>query len=154
MLTSSQAPTLTNLYHLVSISSQLLSFGPGLTFLVSGSISLSDNTSLKTIVLGDNSLLSTILFTVTFTSSTLSASLGLARGLLTGVTRCIGPDGYLDGLLSGRFLIAFLSAGLILVVRAFVLSLHILVFIQSTVIVNETSDVATNIPVLFIKAQF
>ena len=139
MLTSSQAPTHTNLYHHVSISSQLLFFEPGLTFLVSGSISLSDNTSLKTIVLGDNSLLSTILFTVTFTSSTLSASLGLARGLLTGVTRCIGPDGYLDGLLSGRFLIAFLSAGLILVVRAFVLSLHILVFIQSTVIVKTLS---------------
>ena len=112
---------------------------PGLTLLVSGSISLSDNTSLKTIVLGDNSLLSSILFTVTFTSSTLSASLGLARGLLTGVTRCIGPTGYLDGLLSGRFLIAFLAAGLILVVRAFLLSMHILVIIQSKVIVNTFS---------------
>ena len=84
------------------------------------------NTSLRTIIFGDN-LQSTILFVVTFTSSTFSASLGLARGLLTGVTRCIGPGGHLDGLLSGRFLIACLASGLILVTRTFIFSLHITV---------------------------
>ena len=92
-----------------------------------GSASVGHNTSLKTIIIGDFSLQSTILFVAAFITSTFSASLGLAKGLLYGVARTIGTGGVLDGLLSGRFLVAFLASGLILVSRAFIFALHIMV---------------------------
>ena len=60
-------------------------------------------------------------------TSTFSASLGLAKGLLYGVARTIGPGGYLDGLLSGRFLMAFLASGLVLITRGFIFAFHIMV---------------------------
>ena len=54
-------------------------------------------------------------------------ALGLAKGLLYGVARTIGTGGVLDGLLSGRFIVAFLASGLILISRAFIFALHIMV---------------------------
>ena len=92
-----------------------------------GSASVGHNTSLKTIIIGDFSLQSTILFVAAIITSTFSASLGLAKGLLYGVARTIGTGGVLDGLLSGRFLVAFLASGLILISRAFIFALHIMV---------------------------
>ena len=96
-------------------------------YLYLGSDSVGHNTSLHTIIFGDFSLQSTILFYVTFATSIISASLGLAKCLLYGVARTISADGFLDGLLSGRFLIASLASGFILISRAVIFALHILV---------------------------
>ena len=83
------------------------------------------NTSLHTIIFGDFSLKSTILFYVTLSTSIISASLGLAKCLLYGVARTISADGFLDGLLSGRFLIAFFTSGFTLLSRATLFALPI-----------------------------
>ena len=96
-------------------------------YLLLGSASVGGNTSLLTIILGDGSLQSTIIFSLTLITSTFSASLGLANGLRYGVAKTIGPGGLLEGLLSGRFLLAFLSSGLVLVSRGFLFALHMMV---------------------------
>ena len=96
-------------------------------FIYIGSVSVGHNTSLHTIIFGDFSLQSTILFYVTFATSIISASLGLAKCLLYGVARTISADGFLDGLLSGRFMIAFFTSGFTLLSRATLFSLPLLV---------------------------
>ena len=69
---------------------------------------MGDNTSPYTIIVGDD-YKSIILFYATFVTSIMSASLGLAKGLLYGVARTISSDGFLDGVFSGRFLVASLQ---------------------------------------------
>ena len=71
-----------------------------------------------------------IFFLITITTSTFSAAIGLAKGLLYGVTRSIGHGKHLDGLISGRFLIAATASGLILVARAAIFSVFIMVNIS------------------------
>ena len=56
-------------------------------------------------------------FLITYSISIISAALGLAKCLKNGVARPIGPGGTLDGLLSGKFLLAFLASGVGLVFR-------------------------------------
>ena len=58
-------------------------------------------------------------FFTTYAISIFSASLGLAKCLKNGVARPIAPGGPLDGLLSGKFLLAFLASGFGLVARGF-----------------------------------
>ena len=84
------------------------------------------NTSLKTLILGED-YYSTNLFFATLISSIVSASLGLAKGLLYGVARTISADGFADGVLSGRFLAASLASGSILISRAALFALQFLV---------------------------
>ena len=62
-------------------------------------------------------------FLITFSLSVISASLGLARCLKNGVARPIGDGDFLDGLLSSRHLLAFLSCGFCLVARGLCLGL-------------------------------
>ena len=57
-------------------------------------------------------------FATTYTVSIISAALGLAKCLKNGVARPIAPGGTLDGLLTGKFILAFLASGSGLVVRA------------------------------------
>ena len=56
-------------------------------------------------------------FLTTYATSIISAALGLAKCLKNGVARPIAPGGPLDGLLSGKFLLAFLASVLGLVAR-------------------------------------
>merc|ERR1719219_1762689 len=49
--------------------------------------------------------------------SIISAALGLAKCLKNGVARPIAPGGTLDGLLTGKFLLAFLASAGVLVTR-------------------------------------
>ena len=58
-------------------------------------------------------------FLKTYAISIISAALGLAKCLKNGVARPIGPSGALDGLLSGKFILAFLACGGVLVTRGF-----------------------------------
>ena len=58
----------------------------------------------------------------TYVISIISASLGLAKCLKNGVATPIAPGGALDGLLTGKFLLAFLSSGVGLLFRALCLS--------------------------------
>ena len=56
-------------------------------------------------------------FFTTYAISIISAALGLAKILKNGVARPIAPGGPLDGLLSGKFVLAFLASGVGLVAR-------------------------------------
>ena len=56
-------------------------------------------------------------FLTTYITSIISAALGLAKCLKNGVARPIAPGGPLDGLLSGKFLLAFLASVVGLVAR-------------------------------------
>ena len=56
-------------------------------------------------------------FFTTYTISIISAALGLAKCLKNGVARPIAPGGALDGLLSGKFLLAFLASAVVMVTR-------------------------------------
>ena len=56
-------------------------------------------------------------FLTTYIISVISAALGLAKCLKNGVARPIAPGGALDGLLSGKFLLAFLASAVVLVTR-------------------------------------
>ena len=58
-----------------------------------------------------------IQFLTTYITSIISAALGLAKCLKNGVARPIAPGGPLDGLLTGKFVLAFLASGVGLVVR-------------------------------------
>ena len=60
-------------------------------------------------------------FYLTFCTSVLSASLGLAKCLLVGPARVMTRDGPLSGLLSGRFLMAFLASASILLSKGVLL---------------------------------
>ena len=64
------------------------------------------------------SLTAEIEFYTKYAISIFSASLGLAKCLKNGVARPIAPGGPLDGLLTGKFILAFLASGSGLVVRA------------------------------------
>ena len=57
-------------------------------------------------------------FFTTYAISVISAALGLAKCLKNGVARPIAPGGPLDGLLTGKFLLAFLASGVVLGTRA------------------------------------
>ena len=56
-------------------------------------------------------------FSTTYAISIISAALGLAKCLKNGVARPIAPGGPLDGLLTGKFLLAFLASAGMLVAR-------------------------------------
>ena len=56
-------------------------------------------------------------FITTYTISIISAALGLAKCLKNGVARPIAPGGPLDGLLSGRFVTAFVASAVVLVAK-------------------------------------
>ena len=56
-------------------------------------------------------------FFTTYIISIISASLGLAKCLKNGVARPIAPGGPLDGLLSGRFVTAFVASAVVLVAK-------------------------------------
>lgn len=71
--------------------------------------------SLENIIYGGKS---SLLFFFTYVTSLLSASLGLAKCLKYGVARPIRPGGSLDGLLTGRFLLAFISSALCLIFKS------------------------------------
>ena len=57
-------------------------------------------------------------FLTTYAISIISAALGLAKCLKNGVARPIGSGGPLDGLLTAKFIVAFLAIGVGLVLRA------------------------------------
>ena len=56
-------------------------------------------------------------FLTTYVISIISAALGLAKCLKNGVASPIAPGGTLDGLLTGKFLVALLSSAAGLVAR-------------------------------------
>ena len=58
-------------------------------------------------------------FSTTYAISIISAALGLAKCLKNGVARPIAPGGTLDGLLTGKFLLAFLASAVVMVTRGF-----------------------------------
>ena len=62
---------------------------------------------LSSVIVNQNDNQSLVLFLLTFATSILSASLGCTKCLKVGVAATIGDDGPLDGLFTGRFLIAF-----------------------------------------------
>ena len=74
-----------------------------------------NNLSLANIVFKDDS--PTIEFLSTYIISVISASLGLAKCLKNGVARPIAPGGPLDGLLTGKFLLAIGACAGVLMVR-------------------------------------
>ena len=78
------------------------------------------NLILRNIIYGDT-LKGTAyhLFNLTFSLSCFSACLGLAKCLKNGVARPIAPGGPVDGLLSGRFILAFIASACCLVVRGY-----------------------------------
>ena len=64
-------------------------------------------------------------FSTTYAISIISAALGLAKCLKNGVARPIAPGGPFDGLLSGKFLLAFLASGMGLVARGICIGLAV-----------------------------
>ena len=70
-------------------------------------------------VIFDGHIVAPTLFLLTYSLSCFSASLGLAKCLKTGVARPISPGGPLDGLFSGRFILALIASASCLVVRIF-----------------------------------
>ena len=75
--------------------------------------------SLKSILAGDGTFTSDgeNEFYINFCISVFSATLGLSKSLKNGVARCLGDEGYLDGLLSLRHLLAFFACGASLLIR-------------------------------------
>ena len=61
-------------------------------------------------------------FSITYIISIISAALGLAKCLKNGVARPIGPGGPLDGLLTAKFLLAFLASAGVLVAEGVYIS--------------------------------
>ena len=61
-------------------------------------------------------------FFTTYAISIISAALGLAKCLKNGVARPIGPGGTLDGLLTAKFLLAFLASAGVLVAEGVYIS--------------------------------
>ena len=74
--------------------------------------------TLEAIIIGEQND-DVILFILTFILSCFSACLGLAKCLKNGVARPIAPGGPVDGLLSGRFILAFIASACCLVVRGY-----------------------------------
>ena len=70
-------------------------------------------------VIFDGHIVAPPFFLLTYSLSCFSASLGLAKCLKTGVARPISPGGPLDGLFSGRFILALIASASCLVVRIF-----------------------------------
>ena len=66
-------------------------------------------------------------FWPTYAISIISAALGLAKCLKNGVARPIAPGGPLDGLLTGKFLLAFLASTGMVVVRGLCIALAVIV---------------------------
>ena len=62
-------------------------------------------------------------FLTTYAISLISAALGLAKCLKNGGARPIAPGGTLDGLLTGKFLLAFLASAVVLVTRGLCIGL-------------------------------
>ena len=65
-------------------------------------------------------------FLTTYIISIISATLGLAKCLKNGVARPIAPGGTLNGLLTGKFLVAFLASLVVLVTRGVCIAVAIL----------------------------
>ena len=76
-----------------------------------------DSHSLRKFGVPPSSVVAEAEFFTTYAISIISAALGLAKCLKNGVARPIAPGGPLDGLLTGKFLLAFLASGMVLVVR-------------------------------------
>ena len=69
-------------------------------------------------------------FFTTYYISIISATLGLAKCLKNGVARPIAPGGTLDGLLSGKFLLAFLASAVVMVTRAVCIAIILVALIS------------------------
>ena len=81
-------------------------------------ISVYLKTSLKDVIFSGGTVFDGhIEFYITFSLSAFSASLGLSNCLKNGVARIIGDGGFLDGLLSARYLLAFFACALCLLAR-------------------------------------
>ena len=104
-------------------------------------------------------------FITTYAISIISAALGLTKILKNGVARPIAPGGPLDGLLSGKFLLAFLASAGVLVARGLCIAATVdpfsptvtLYFYRIQIIViyikyqtGRLSDIAVAIPLLFL----
>ena len=61
-------------------------------------------------------------FLTTYVTSLLSATLGLAKCLKYGVARPIAPGGPLDGLLTGKFLVALVASAAVLLPKTCIIS--------------------------------
>ena len=79
-------------------------------------------------------------FFTTYGISIISAALGLSKCLKNGVARPIAPGGPLDGLLSGKFLLALLASVVVLAVRGACIALTYVVVsaLRGTVQVRTT----------------
>ena len=73
-------------------------------------------------------------FFTTYIISVISAALGLAKCLKNGVARPIAPGGTLDGLLTGKFLFAFLASALVLVTRGVCIAISLVTFTSYLII--------------------
>ena len=69
-------------------------------------------------------------FFTTYAISFISATLGLAKCLKNGVARPIAPGGPLDGLLTGKFLLAFLASAVVMVTRAVCIAIILVALIS------------------------
>ena len=76
-----------------------------------------DSHSLRKFGVPPSSVVAEYEFFTTYAISIISAALGLAKILKNGVATPIAPGGHLDGLLTGKFLLAFLASGGMLVFR-------------------------------------
>ena len=76
-----------------------------------------DSHSLRKFGVPPSSVVAEYEFFTTYAISVISAALGLAKILKNGVARPIAPGGPLDGLLTGKFLLALISCSGCLVTR-------------------------------------
>ena len=76
-----------------------------------------DSHSLRKFGVPPSSVVAEYEFFTTYAISIISAALGLAKCLKNGVARPIAPGGPLDGLLTGKFVLALLASGVVLVFR-------------------------------------
>ena len=76
-----------------------------IVFINTNTVQRGDDGVLSSIIFNDSQ--SKVLFSLTFASSILSASLGCSKAMMLGVASIIGDDGPFEGILSGRFVLAF-----------------------------------------------
>jgi len=88
-------------------------------------------------------------FFTSYAISIISAALGLAKCLKNGVARPIAPGGPLDGLLSGKFVLAFLASVGVLVARGVCIGLTVTEWLAI-----GKNDVAFNLSLIIILLLF
>ena len=90
-------------------------------------------------------------FVTTYTISIISAALGLAKCLKSGVARPIAPGGALDGLLTVKFLIAFLASAMGLVTRAVCIGLTVGIWAPHNPLAQALTPVFLFLPPLLLS---